>query len=149
MRALLDELADDLAAHMAIEQDIFYPAVRDVDESLVLESFEEHALGEIAMKRLRACDPSNESFHAHVVATKELIEHHAEEEEQELFPQVEKVMSAELLKQLGAAMQAQFERLLPEGFDGLTSRSMSATTSDKARRKLDRAAKSFARSIHI
>ena len=46
---LVEELASNLAAHMAIEQDIFYPAVKDIDEELVSESFEEHALAEVAI----------------------------------------------------------------------------------------------------
>jgi len=37
-------LANNLAAHMAIEQNLFYPAVRDVDGRMVAESYEEHAI---------------------------------------------------------------------------------------------------------
>src|SRR5699024_3157723 len=54
---LLEELANDLAAHMAIEHELFYPAVIDLDEKMVHEPFEEHALGEIAIKRLLSADP--------------------------------------------------------------------------------------------
>ena len=47
-QALLSELANDLVAHMAIEHEIFYPAVEAVDRTLITESFEEHALAELA-----------------------------------------------------------------------------------------------------
>jgi hypothetical protein len=40
VRPLLTELANDLAGHMAIEREIFYPAVRRIDEDLIFESFE-------------------------------------------------------------------------------------------------------------
>src|SRR4051794_5055963 len=72
--SLLEDLANSLAGHMAIEQELFYPAVREIDSKLILESFEEHALAEIALKRLLATDPEDASFKARVMATKELIE---------------------------------------------------------------------------
>ena len=87
---LLEELANSLAAHMAIEQDIFYPAIKEADADLINEAFEEHAVAELALKRLLATDPEAEEFQARVTTLKELIEHHVEEEEEELFPKVEK-----------------------------------------------------------
>ena len=59
---VLEELANSLAAHMAIEQDIFYPAIREVDSDMVNESYEEHSLAEVALKRLLATDPEDEAF---------------------------------------------------------------------------------------
>ncbi|MDB4985961.1 MAG: hypothetical protein JWN04_1139, partial [Myxococcaceae bacterium] len=50
--ALVGELANDLIAHMAIEHELFYPAVQAIDHDLIGESIEEHALAEIALKRL-------------------------------------------------------------------------------------------------
>src|SRR6185369_12176274 len=49
---LVIELANNLAAHMAIEQEIFYPAALGVDHDGISESLEEHALAELAIKRL-------------------------------------------------------------------------------------------------
>src|SRR5690349_7059614 len=89
---LVNDLADKLAGHMAIEQKLFYPAVRSADENLVLESFEEHAIAELALKRLLAVDAKDPTFTAKVTALKELIQHHVEEEEEELFPKVEKAI---------------------------------------------------------
>ena len=51
--ATLARLADCLAAHMAIEQALFYPAVLKVKEDLVLEGYEEHAVARFALSRLR------------------------------------------------------------------------------------------------
>src|ERR1700709_442654 len=89
-KALLQELSDNLAAHMAIEQEIYYPAVKKIDEDLVFESFEEHSLAEIGLKRLLATKKGDDAFDARVTAVKELIEHHVEEEEEDLFPHVDK-----------------------------------------------------------
>ncbi len=113
---LLKELAADLAAHMAIEQDILYPVARKVDESLVLESYEEHALAELALKRVLATAPKDETFAAKVTALKELIEHHVEEEEGELFPKLEKKLGAPMLKDLGKKMEAKFDEVKARGF---------------------------------
>ena len=65
---LLEELANDLAAHMTIEQELFYPAVQGVDPDMVSESFEEHAIAELALKRLLATSPDSEQFKARVDA---------------------------------------------------------------------------------
>ena len=75
-KVVLEELANSLAAHMAIEHEFFYPAVKEVDEDIVNESYEEHSLAEVALKRLIATDVDDESFNARVSALKELILHH-------------------------------------------------------------------------
>lgn len=137
--ALLRELADDLAAHMAIEHELFYPAVIGLDETMVNESFEEHALGEIALKRLLAVDPSEEGFKAKVTAVRELIEHHADEEEEELFPKVDKAVDEDRLKALGKQMKARFSELLELGHEQIFPKGASKTLADPASQKLSRA----------
>lgn len=129
-KTLLRDLANNLAAHMAIEQEIFYPAVKDIDEDLVFESFEEHALAEIALKRLLATDPSDDSFAARVTVTKELVQHHVDEEEHHLFPQVEKKM-ADALDELGDRMQKRFDRVVKQGFKKVTPSGAGMTSSDR------------------
>lgn len=127
---LLQELANDLIAHMVIEHELFYPAVQAIDRSLVAESFEEHSLAEIALKRLLATDPADESFKARVVATKELIEHHVEEEEEELFPKVEKKLGEEKLEVLGKQMKVRFAEARDEGFAQNAPRGFARTLAD-------------------
>jgi iron-sulfur cluster repair protein YtfE (RIC family) len=128
--ALLPELANDLGAHMAIEQQIFYPAIRSIKEDLVAESFEEHALGELALKRLLATPPSDASFKAKVTSLKELIEHHVEEEEEELFPAVEKRIDEERLEALGKQMKTAFDAAVARGFEALVPKTMAKTSAD-------------------
>jgi hemerythrin-like domain-containing protein len=134
---LLRELADSLAAHMAIEQTIFYPAIRSLKlkEDLISESFEEHAVAELALKRLLAIAPDDDSFKAKVTTLKELIEHHVEEEEEELFPAVEKKLAAADLEALGKDMKQAFDDALGGGFDALVPRSMASTSADAANRR--------------
>jgi hemerythrin superfamily protein len=138
---LLTELANDLAAHMLIEHELFYPAVIALDQDMIEESFEEHALGEIALKRLLMTDPAEEGFRARVTAVKELIEHHADEEEEQLFPKVEKAIDADQLKQLGKQMKARFAAAQALGWEQVFARGLTAskTLADAASQKLLRA----------
>jgi len=138
--ALLTELANDLAAHMAIEHELFYPAVISLDEDMIGESFEEHALGELGLKRLLGASPDADDFQAKATALKELIEHHADEEEEELFPKVEKAMDDAQLKELGKAMKARFAELVEAGWKAVYARGTNATKTlaDGARQRLQR-----------
>jgi hemerythrin superfamily protein len=137
--ALLTELACDLAAHMKIEQDIFYPAVKSIDEDVVLESFEEHALAEIALKRLLSTPPDDDTFIPKVTTLKELILHHVEEEEEELFPKVEKKLGADRNAELGKQMKALFEQTVEAGYEAALPRG-SRTSADIAERRVLRQA---------
>lgn len=128
---LLAELANELVAHMAIEQESFYPAVRQIKEDLILESYEEHAIAELALKRLLATDPEDISFKARVTTLKELIQHHVEEEEEELFPKVEEAVDEKRLAELGKELKAEFEQRLAEGYEALLPAGYKKTSADK------------------
>jgi iron-sulfur cluster repair protein YtfE (RIC family) len=127
---LLEELANNLAAHMAIEQDIYYPAVKAVDKDLILESYEEHSLAELGLKRLLATAPNDESFTSRVTAVKELIEHHVEEEQDDLFPKVDKKLDADVLATLGKQMKARFKDVLEGGFKAAVPAGFGKTSAD-------------------
>jgi len=137
--ALVTKLANDLAAHFTIEQEIFYPAIHQVDHSMVLESYEEHALGEVALKRLLAADPEAEEFKARVTALKELIEHHVKEEEKELFPEVEKAIDEEKLTELGKQMKERFDEVSEAGYESAVPRGFAKTSSDVSKKVLKKA----------
>lgn len=107
------ELADKLAAHASMEEQLFYPAIRAKQtEELLLEAVEEH----LAMKRVLAdmveTDVEDPRFDAKLSLLKEQVEHHArEEEERKLFPKLRPMFSEEELEALGAECLALFERL--------------------------------------
>ncbi len=108
--ALLEELADNLAAHTTIEEQLFYPAVYTGElKDMLGEAVEEH----LSMKRLlvdlMAMDADDDSFDAKLTVLQEQKQHHVDEEEKELFPRVEKLMGHAELELLGARMQAMFE----------------------------------------
>jgi iron-sulfur cluster repair protein YtfE (RIC family) len=138
--ALVTKLANDLAAHFTIEQEIFYPAIQAVDREMVMESYEEHALAEFALKRLLAADTEAEEFKARVTALKELIQHHVGEEEEDLFPKVEKKIDADELKALGKQMKERFDEVAEAGYESAVPRGFAKTSSDVSRKVLKKTA---------
>jgi hemerythrin superfamily protein len=115
-RAVFLEIADKLAVHAAIEERHFYPAAKAKDtEDMLLEAVEEH----LSVKRLIAdlleLDAEEDSFEAKVKVLQEQIEHHVEEEEEELFPKVEKLLDETTLEALEQEMTATQEELLAKG----------------------------------
>ncbi len=130
----LQELANELAAHMAIEQTIFYPSIREADETAIAESFEEHAIAELELKRLLGTDPSDERlFMARVVCLKDIIQHHMSEEEGKLFPKVEATFEEGSLKELGGLLKQRYDEAIEEGYAALIPRSMSKASADSRR----------------
>ena len=88
-RKLAAQIIKELSIHAAIEEEIFYPAARNAVEETtpeVLESLEEHHIVKWVLSELEGMDPSDERFDAKVTVLIELVRHHVDEEEHELFP---------------------------------------------------------------
>ncbi|WP_394821675.1 hemerythrin domain-containing protein [Pendulispora albinea] len=130
-KTLLNELANNLAAHMVIEQEIFYPAVLEADKDLVLESYEEHAVARFALKRLMRAQKNDDTFKAKLITLKEIIEHHVEEEEEELFPKAEKALK-ERSTELGVEMKSLFDETKRLGYERVVGKGGVAVTSGHA-----------------
>jgi hemerythrin-like domain-containing protein len=109
---LFEQIADDFAAHGEIEEKIFYPAVYvgQLKENLQ-EAVEEHLAAKRVVADLLEMEPSDEQFDPKMKVLKELIEHHVEEEEEELFPLVRQNFAREELESLGDQMEQMFEKL--------------------------------------
>jgi hypothetical protein len=106
-----DELAGKLAAHDAIEREIFYPAVEKAMgmTDLLGEALVEHGVVEFSLYQAdQARKDKDFSFKCKVLS--EIVEHHVEEEEEEFFPKVQKALGKEKLQELGARMKARFEQ---------------------------------------
>jgi hemerythrin-like domain-containing protein len=131
---LVRELADDLAAHMAVEQQLFYPTVREFKAELVDDSYEEHSIAELALKRLLRASPGDPMFRARVVVLKELIEAHVEHEERQLFPAAEKELGNAKLEELGLKLQKQFVEARAQGFESLVPPGFIRTSADEFER---------------
>lgn len=108
-RPVMDQISEELAHHMAIEEDIFYPAVRELDtkktEEMIPEAIEEHHVVKLVLKEIPLVDPEDERFEAKMTVLGEFIEHHVEEEEKEMFKAAESLGDVRL-RELGALMES-------------------------------------------
>jgi hemerythrin-like domain-containing protein len=116
---LLHEIQINLKAHTTIEEEIFYPAFKEAgkkeEEKMYFEALEEHRAAEdLVLPDLLNTDPSTEQFSGRAKVLKELIEHHIEEEETEMFKDAKKLLSTEELKALGATMETRKAELLAQ-----------------------------------
>lgn len=116
---LLHEIQINLKAHTTIEEEIFYPAFKEAgkkeEEKMYFEALEEHRAAEdLVLPDLLNTDPSTEQFSGRAKVLKELIEHHIEEEETEMFKDAKKLLSTEELKALGASMETRKAELLAQ-----------------------------------
>jgi hemerythrin-like domain-containing protein len=106
-RKVADRIIEELSVHSAIEEQIFYPTARETVERAddeVLESLEEHHIVKWTLSELEGMDPRDERFDAKVTVLVELVRHHMQEEEEDLFPKVRKAMSRQALAELGELM---------------------------------------------
>lgn len=115
---LLEKIGRELRVHAKIEEEIFYPALRDAarnkeQQKLVHEALEEHrAVEELVLPDLEKTKVDTVQFGGRAKVLKDLVEHHAEEEEQEMFEQARELLSEEELQELGARMQARKDELM-------------------------------------
>lgn len=116
---LLQQIAVNLKAHTTIEEEIFYPAFKKAGEKheakMYFEALEEHRAAEdLVLPDLLQTDPATDQFSGRAKVLKELIEHHIDEEETEMFKDAKKLLSKEQLTDLGTAMSTRKEELLAE-----------------------------------
>jgi len=112
-KKLADEICEQLIMHTAIEEEIFYPALRDTSkemEDMLDEAFVEHASAKDLIAQVQEMDPGDDLYDAKVKVLGEYIDHHVEEEEEEMFPKVRKLKLD--LEALGAEMAARRDELL-------------------------------------
>jgi hemerythrin superfamily protein len=108
-RQLQEQIFEELQTHTRIEEDIFYPAVKalDVDEltETVDEGVQEHHVVKVLMREIADLS-DHDVFVAKMTVLIENVEHHAEEEESELFPELRERMGDERLEELGQELAA-------------------------------------------
>jgi len=112
-RRLMEEIGQKLTLHTKIEEEIFYPALREAPakkaEEMVLEAYEEHHVVKLVLADLPNVDPDDERFEAKMTVLEELVEHHVEEEEDEMFKLVDKLDDDEV-EAIGDRMAEAAER---------------------------------------
>jgi hypothetical protein len=113
-QAVAERVCALLIAHSTVEEEIFYPAAREllVEERLLDEAEVEHAAAKDLIEQIQSMDPTDELYDARVKVLGEYVQHHVQEEEGELFPRCQ---AADMdLDELGAEIAARRGELLEE-----------------------------------
>jgi hemerythrin-like domain-containing protein len=108
---LLEDIGVEVRTHAAIEEEVFYPAFKKAlktkeDKKLYFEAIEEHGVVHTVLPEIEGMKRGTDKFAAKAKVLKDLIEHHAEEEEEEMFPRARKVLSKDDLGELHDVMAA-------------------------------------------
>jgi hemerythrin superfamily protein len=116
---LLSQIETEINAHAQIEEEIFYPAFRKKSEEseelqMFFEAKEEHGLVKLILGKAKSSDPAGEEFGARAKVLKDLIVHHAKEEEKEMFKAARELFDRDELKSLGDQMQRRKRELVRE-----------------------------------
>lgn len=92
---LFRELKKLLTVHAQVEEEIFYPAIEGAEDDeaaeMVREAHEEHKIVKTLLAELSELTPAEEDFDAKMKVLKENVEHHAEEEQKDIFPVFDKL----------------------------------------------------------
>src|SRR5438874_4492627 len=113
---LVRDIERELKVHSQIEEELFYPTFKKVSEKtdseeLFYEATEEHHVVDMVLPALKAANPKSPEFEAKAKVLKDLVEHHAREEETQMFAQARQLISDEQLEALGDLMQQRKESL--------------------------------------
>lgn len=113
---LAEQICRKLTVHAQIEEEILYPAAKDVleddDVDLVNEAAVEHATVKDLIVKIEAMDATDEFYKATVTVLNEYVKHHVEEEETELFPLLQ---DSDLdLDAMGAELAGRKQELMAE-----------------------------------
>ncbi|MBD7977230.1 MULTISPECIES: hemerythrin domain-containing protein [Pseudomonas] len=113
---MLQKLQLELQIHTTLEEEIFYPAYTQAggkeEAVMAAEAKEEHrTVDSLVLPDLLNTDPGSIPFTGRLKVLKELLEHHIEEEEGELFPQAQKLFDKARLDELGLEMKSRKDEL--------------------------------------
>ena len=115
-RALAEQICGELTVHAQVEEELFYPWLKEnldeEDMEMLEEAYVEHASAKDLIAQLESGGDIDEAYDAKVKVLGEYIKHHVKEEEEEIFPEVRDMK--EELDELGQEMAARKAELMEE-----------------------------------
>lgn len=108
---LARQICQELTVHTQIEDEIFYPAVREAvkDTGMVAEAEVEHQSAKELIEQIEAMDEADEMFDAKVTVLGEYVDHHVKEERNEMFPKARSARKLDLVAMRDELMQRKEE----------------------------------------
>jgi hemerythrin superfamily protein len=109
MAALMDKMQRELEVHTDIEEVVFYPWARKLSDDIadvVAEGIEEHHVAKTLLAEISDSTAGDDDWVAKVKVLIENVEHHAKEEEDELFPQIRSASNTDTLDDLATNLEA-------------------------------------------
>ena len=109
---VFNQIKTELELHTHIEEKIFYPALEKPEEThdLTLEAYEEHKAVKTLLAELSGARTADDEWQAKAKVLRENVEHHVDEEENELFDKADDALSDEEIEALGQRMEAEKAR---------------------------------------
>jgi|HubBroStandDraft_5_1064220.scaffolds.fasta_scaffold55152_2 hemerythrin-like domain-containing protein len=116
--SLLPQLANDLTAHMAVEAQVFYPAIGVAlgEETWGVEGCIRHAQAAVSLEQALRATVDGAEFEQAIVELRAVLELHAEEEEEGCFPRVESTLDAGASRELARAMMSLYHSKVEAGY---------------------------------
>jgi hypothetical protein len=114
MAGLVREMDHELSVHTDIEEVVFYPWARELSGDIaetVEEGLEEHHVAKVLLGEIRGLPAGEDDWVAKVKVLIENVEHHAGEEEEELFPPVRGASNADAIERLARDLEARKSEL--------------------------------------
>ena len=114
-RELANEICMELTVHAQIEEEIFYPAVREaIKETDLLDEAEvEHASAKDLIAQIQEATEVDDKFDAKVTVLGEYIDHHVKEERNEMFVKARAARGLDLVA-LREQLETRKEELMGE-----------------------------------
>lgn len=105
---VFEQIKKELELHAEVEETIFYPALEKPEEThdLTLEAYDEHKVVKTLLAELAGSKSATEEWQAQVKVLRENVEHHVDEEENELFDKASDALNDEEIESLGERMEA-------------------------------------------
>jgi len=107
-KKLVDQIVRELAIHTAIEEQLFYPAIRKASKEatdLVLEALEEHHVAKWTLSEIARMNPNDERFEAKMCVLIANVRRHVKEEERAIFAVARKKLDRAKLEALGSLLE--------------------------------------------
>lgn len=145
---VFEQIKMELELHTHIEEKIFYPELEKPRQTheLVLEAYEEHDVVKKLLREMSKAKSANEEWEAQGKVLRENVEHHVEEEENELFPKASAALSEEEIEDLGERLAAEKNRKQSSAASKGSSKKSSGASKSASKTKSASTAQKRARS---